>query len=199
MDKRLGSDDESLEGDNKGIRMVDGQTQTSTPVPSLSVVQAMDFAPQVNATTTTPHLPPDDKRIEANVTININSTDRKNLSLLKRLSAVITSTSSLDILGPHGLVTKLVAGMQACERDHAAQAAATAHWQKVALASSKELDERPICGNPGHAALKEELDAKDAQVELLAGEVKVWSRKMAKCRQFVEDANKEMRARGTKI
>jgi hypothetical protein len=163
------------------------------PSPALSLIQPCS---------TTPQCPPQDNRLDAAITINIEPTDRKNWSLLKRLQCAITSTCPLDIFGPHDLVLELVASMQACEDDHAAQTAAAAHWQKVALAALNEVDAsnaRPDCMVPSHRGLKEELEAKDLQLQLQAGVVAQWQRKMARCRAFVEESNREMRERGMQI
>ncbi|KAH7088731.1 hypothetical protein FB567DRAFT_316940 [Paraphoma chrysanthemicola] len=145
---------------------------------------------------------PVDNRIDANVTINISPTNRKSWNFLKRLQSTITSKSALDIVGPDELVADLVAGMQACEDDHTAQTAAATHWQVVATKAMEEinnLNARPDCIVPSHRGLKDELAARDIQLQLQAAVVSQWQRKMANVHAFIDDANAEMRARGMNI
>ncbi|KAH7069177.1 hypothetical protein BKA63DRAFT_570031 [Paraphoma chrysanthemicola] len=172
------------------------------PSPPTSSTTSLDV-PDIPTFSSLPHdTIPVNKRIDANVTINISPINRKSWNFLKRLQSTITSKSALDIIGPDELVADLLAGMQEGEDDHATQTAAATHWQVVATKAMEEINDlnaRPECMVPSHRGLKDELAARDIQLQLQGAMVSQWQRKMANVRAFIDDANAEMRARGMKI
>jgi hypothetical protein len=144
-----------------------------------------------------------DTGLIANIVININTTDRKNWTLIKRIQSATCKASQLDITGPQDLVADLVAEMKRLEADHAEQSAAAAHWQMVALKGLAEVDSlsanlqhRPHCGVPGHRNLADELEAKELQLQLQATLVAQWQKEMEAARTFFENTNAEMRESG---
>jgi hypothetical protein len=141
--------------------------------------------------------------LTANIIITINPTDQKNWTIFKRVQSAISRASHLDVTGPQDLVADFLAEMKRPEADHAEQTVAAAHWQQVALRSLTEVDSlsaqlqnRPVCGVPGHHGLADELEAKDLQLQLQATLVVQWQKKLEAARAFVEDANAEMRESG---
>jgi myosin heavy subunit len=137
--------------------------------------------------------------LTANIVININPTDQKNWTLLKR----VQKASKLDVSGPPALVADFLAEMQSLEADHTEQTMAAAHWQTVALKCLAEIDSlsaklqaRPLCGVPGHRGLADELEAKELQLQLLATLVAQWQQKIDAVRGYFEASNAEMRGAG---
>jgi hypothetical protein len=115
----------------------------------------------------------------------------------------MSKASKLDVSGPPDLVADFLAEIQRLEADHAEQTTSAAHWQTVALKCMTEIDslsaklqDRPMCGVPGHRSLADELEAKDLQLQLQATLVAQWHKKIEAVRGFVEASNAEMRGKG---
>jgi chromosome segregation ATPase len=144
-----------------------------------------------------------DPGLTANIVIDINPSDQKNWTLLKRVQSAMSKASKLDVSGPPDLVADFLAEIQRLEADHAEQTTSAAHWQTVALKCMTEIDslsaklqDRPMCGVPGHRSLADELEAKDLQLQLQATLVAQWHKKIEAVRGFVEASNAEMRGKG---
>jgi chromosome segregation ATPase len=146
-----------------------------------------------------------DPGMTANIVININPTDQKNWTLIKRVQCAMSKTSKLDVFGPPEFIADFLAEMQRLEADHAEQTTSAAHWQTVALKCMTEIDSLsvklqhwPVCGVPGHRGLADELEAKDLQLQLQATLVAQWQKKIEAVRGFVEASNVEIWGVGMK-
>ncbi|KAL1798806.1 hypothetical protein ACET3X_002843 [Alternaria dauci] len=146
-------------------------------ITSLSTVPCLNAV--VNPSTKLPV-----KRLpNAAITINIQPTDKRNYSLLRRIKRAISATSSLHISGPKELVKQLLASMHEVEADHTEKCKLVVQLEKVAKQHREDIEvlkaqlqDRRRCLDPKHRMLADELEAKNVQFAMQEQLLASWGR-----------------------
>ncbi|RAR00793.1 hypothetical protein DDE82_006984 [Stemphylium lycopersici] len=118
------------------------------------------------------------------LTIKIRPSEKRNWALLRHVQSAISTSSSLDILGPPDLVRNFVAGMQDVEKTFKEKTELAEKLEMAVVEAQDEIEmlkervrEVVICKNPRHRALKEELEAKESRLQMQSQLLAEWGEK----------------------
>ncbi|PSN61616.1 hypothetical protein BS50DRAFT_625043 [Corynespora cassiicola Philippines] len=155
---------QSAPADMQGHHPVDKSSANMEIKLALSPVKSVEVEPSVAPQNTLARF---SEPLE--VTINVNTDDKKNLTLLQRVKSAVNSESTIRVRGPPHITNKLVLQMEDLAAGHYELLSRAQKQGRIIVDLQKEndlLQARGPCTLPAHRNLIDELEAANTKLSI---------------------------------